>query len=297
MFLLSDAEREYIESGAEEGVRADGRASHDVRPVSLETSVLPNASGSARVRIGKVTDILVGVKAEVRTPRKEASDEGMLSFGVECSSLASPDFVGRGAQDLNAQLVQMLTRLYSSLAARQLRKALCLIVGKKCWMLHVDALVLDSGGNLFGALSLAVRAALRVVVLPGVVVVEGEADDDDDIEVDEEKFQLVDYTEEAPVAVTLSAVGLDGVYLADCTSEEESCAKFAVTVGVNLGGRVCGAVSAGTGGIDMDTLNAMLKDAVTIGVDMLLKTDDFLKVDIEKRLEQDADDNAVASFA
>lgn len=296
MFLLSEAERAYIERGAEQGVRADGRSALDVRPVTLETSVLPNASGSARVRIGKVTDILVGVKAEVVEPRKESADEGLLSFSVECSSLASPDFVGRGAADLNAQLVQMLTRLYSSTATRQLRKALCLIAGKKCWVLHVDALVLDSGGNLFGALSLAVRAALRVVVLPGVVVVEGEADDDDDIEVDEETFQLVEFTEEAPVAVTLSAIGGRHVYLADCTSEEEVCAKFAVTVGVNLAGRVCGAVSAGTGGIDMDTLGAILKDALTIGVDMLLKTDEFLKEDIEKRLLQDSDE-AVASFA
>lgn len=296
MFLLSDAEQQFIERGAEQGVRADGRSSLDVRPVTLETSVLPNASGSARVRIGKVTDILVGVKAEVVEPLKEAADEGVLSFSVECSSLASPDFVGRGAADLNAQLVQMLTRLYSSSATRQLRKALCLIASKKCWLLHVDALVLDSGGNLFGALSLAVRAALRVVVLPGVVVVEGEADDDDDIEVDEETFQLVEFTEEAPVAVTLSAVGSKRVYLADCTSEEEGCTKFAVTAGVNLAGRVCGAVSAGTAGVDMDTLGAMLKDAVTIGLDMLVKTDHFLQHDIEKRLVQDADD-PVASFA
>lgn len=287
MYLLSSAEREYIEQGAEQGVRSDGRSSLDLRPVTLETSVLPNASGSARVRIGKVTDILVGIKPEVTQPFRETSDEGILSFSVECSSLASPDFVGRGAADLNAQLVQMLSRLYASTATRALRQDLCLIPSKKCWVLHIDALVLDSGGNLFGALSLAVRAALRVLTLPGIVVIEGEADDDDDIEIDEQTFRLVQHTENAPVAITLSAIGNHGVYLSDCTSEEEACAKFAVTVGVNNAGRLCGAVSAGSGGIDVDSLIAITRDAARIGVNILRQTDEFLQHDIQKCLLQE----------
>lgn len=287
VYQLSSAEREYIEQGAEQGVRSDGRSSLDLRPVTLETSVLPNASGSARVRIGKVTDILVGIKPEVSQPFRETSDEGILSFSVECSSLASPDFVGRGAADLNAQLVQMLSRLYASTATRALRQDLCLIPAKKCWVLHIDALVLDSGGNLFGALSLAVRAALRVLTLPGIIVIEGEADDDDDVEIDEQTFRLVQHTEDAPVAITLSAIGDHGTYLADCTSEEESCAKFAITVGVNRAGRLCGAVSAGNGGINVDSLIAITRDAARIGVDILQQTDEFLQHDIEKRLLQE----------
>eukprot|EP00171_Calliarthron_tuberculosum_P021003 IDg21003t1 len=61
---LSKAERAFIDGGAACGVRTDGRALLDIRPVTLETSLLPTASGSARVRIGGVTDIVVGVKAE-----------------------------------------------------------------------------------------------------------------------------------------------------------------------------------------------------------------------------------------
>lgn len=281
--MLSEAERAYIEAGAAQGIRGDGRGMLDLRPVTLETGVLPTASGSARVRIGGVTDILVGVKAEVVEPSVDAPDEGLMSFSVECSSLASPDFVGRGGADLNAELSQLLTRLYVSSATRELRRGLALIPGKKCWMLHVDALVLDSGGNLYGALSLAVRAALRVVLLPRVVIIPGEADDDDEIEVDEEVFEKLSKSDDAPVAVTLSAVGGRGIYIADSTSEEETCAKAAITMGVNLSGRACGAVSAGTGGVDMDTLNSMLKDAVRVGIDILKTTDAFLKVDIARR--------------
>ncbi|CDF35410.1 unnamed protein product [Chondrus crispus] len=294
--MLSGAEKTYIEAGAAQGIRADGRGLLDLRPVTLETSLLPTASGSARVRIGGVTDILVGVKAEVVEPHVNAPDEGLMSFAVECSSLASPDFVGRGGADLNAELSQLLTRLYASSATRELRRGLALIPGRKCWVLHVDALVLDSGGNLYGALSLAVRAALRVVTLPRVVIIPGEADDDDEIEVNEEVFERLSRSEDAPVAVTLSAVGGRGIYIADSTSEEEACAKAAITMGVNLAGRACGAVSGGTGGVDMDTLKSMLKDAVRVGGDILKTTDSFLQDDIA-RMESGEEVEPVGFFS
>lgn len=279
--LLSDAEREYIEGGAAAGVRSDGRSQLDLRPITLETMILPTASGSARVRIGHVTDILVGIKPEVVETIGEAPDEGRLNFSVDVSNLASPDFVGRGAADLNASLAQMLHRLYASRAARRLRQGLCVIEGRRCWVLHVDALVLDSGGNLFGALSMAVRAALRVTRLPRVVVVEGEADEDDDVSVDEGHWHDVPYAEEAPVAITVAALGSG--HVVDCTSEEELCARRSITVGVNLRGNACGAVSAGSGSVDMDTLSVMLKDAVTVGLQVITSTDKFLEEDVEKR--------------
>jgi exosome complex component RRP42 len=48
---ISDAERSYIIGGAAAGVRSDGRGPLGRRPVTLETGVLPTASGSARVRV------------------------------------------------------------------------------------------------------------------------------------------------------------------------------------------------------------------------------------------------------
>lgn len=281
---LSKAERVFIEGGAACGVRSDGRALLDIRPVTLETSLLPTATGSARVRIGGVTDIVVGVKAEVARPPGDAPCEGIVSFTVECSSLASPDFAGRGAADLNAELGQLLTRLYASAATRRLREALCLIEGVKCWVLHVDALVLDSGGNVLDALSVAVRAALRTTVLPRIVVVRGEADDDDDIEVDEATLMLLKHADDAPVAVTLSCVGGHGIYLADATSEEERCATAALTVGVNKAGKACGAVCGGSGGVGLVVIEQMFRDAVSIGVDVLENNDKFLEEELTSKL-------------
>lgn len=41
-------------------------------------------------------------------------------------------------------------------------KSLCLVPGKTCWLVYVDALVLNDGGNVLDALSIAARAALAL---------------------------------------------------------------------------------------------------------------------------------------
>lgn len=49
--LLSRYEREYIVSGVNEDLRADGRTCRDFRDFSLESGVVSNTSGSARIRL------------------------------------------------------------------------------------------------------------------------------------------------------------------------------------------------------------------------------------------------------
>lgn len=44
---------------------------------------MPHAHGSARLRIGNITDVLVGVKLEIDTPYAEKPDEGKLDFFVD----------------------------------------------------------------------------------------------------------------------------------------------------------------------------------------------------------------------
>ena len=49
--LLSRYEREYIVSGVNEDLRADGRTCRDFRHFSLESGVVSNTSGSARIQL------------------------------------------------------------------------------------------------------------------------------------------------------------------------------------------------------------------------------------------------------
>lgn len=47
-------------------------------------------------------------------------------------------------------------------------KSLCVLPGKTCWVVYVDALLLNDGGNVLDALSIAVRAALALTRIPKV---------------------------------------------------------------------------------------------------------------------------------
>ena len=60
--LRSKAETVYIKHGFEAGLRNDGRGCEDWRPIEVAVAQLPQASGSARCRIGG-TEVLVAVKA------------------------------------------------------------------------------------------------------------------------------------------------------------------------------------------------------------------------------------------
>lgn len=290
----SAAERQYIVAGAAAGVRADGRSPLERRPVSLETGLLPSASGSARARVGGVTDVLVGVTATIGEPSLLHPNEGVVDISVECSSLASPDFTGRGADELNAELAMMLSRLYTAEAAGPLRRDLCLIPARKCWVLQIDTLVLDSGGSVCDAASLAVRAALRTTLLPTVRVIPGEADEDDDVEVDEGILSPLLSASLAPVAVTLTFLGDERVsahgrkrehdsYVADATSAEMACASMVVTVGVDASGKACGTVAAGDGGIALDALPHIFRNAQYLGVDAIKAVDSFVDDILQRR--------------
>ena len=58
---LSEAERTYILHGVQDDLRVDGRACEDYRHMEMETGVVSNTNGSARLRLAN-TDILVGIK-------------------------------------------------------------------------------------------------------------------------------------------------------------------------------------------------------------------------------------------
>ena len=58
---LSEAERTYVLHGVQDNLRVDGRCRDDYRHMEVETGVVSNTNGSARLRLAN-TDILVGIK-------------------------------------------------------------------------------------------------------------------------------------------------------------------------------------------------------------------------------------------
>uniref|UniRef100_A0AC11DEV0 Exosome component 7 n=1 Tax=Ovis aries TaxID=9940 RepID=A0AC11DEV0_SHEEP len=143
---LSEAEKVYIVHGVQEDLRVDGRGCDDYRCVEVETDVVSNTSGSARVKLGH-TDILVGVKAEMGTPKLEKPNEGYLEFFVDCSASAAPEFEGRGGDDLGTEIANTLYRIFNNKSSIDL-KSLCISPREHCWVLYVD--VLDTKSSCSG---------------------------------------------------------------------------------------------------------------------------------------------------
>lgn len=56
------------------------------------------------------------------------------------SANATPDFEGRGGENLATEIANSLSSAYKSTNAFDVTK-LCILKGKKCWKLYVDILV------------------------------------------------------------------------------------------------------------------------------------------------------------
>jgi hypothetical protein len=72
---------------------------------------------------------------------------------------------GRGGEDWG---VDLAAALQSALQSSLDLGALVVLSGKTVWAVHADCLVLNDGGGVLGALSVAARAALAVTRLPKV---------------------------------------------------------------------------------------------------------------------------------
>jgi exosome complex component RRP42 len=299
---LSKAERAFVRDGIEQNVRVDGRARDDYRSMTLELGVVPQASGSARLRLG-ATDVMVAVKADIGTPPRENPDHGRLQCSVELSASADPAYEGRGGESLGVELGKSLERSLlgasaggsaslsaaasgergaTARAARHGAGAaldmsqLCIQRGKTCWLLQCDALVLNADGSVLDALSVAARAALADARIPKVTAVAGpNPDDPAELELDDdpEECSRLDVSG-VPLIVTLTRVGAHAVV--DATEDEETHAAAGVSVAVDAAGRIRAVGKRGGGGIDLGVVRGMMKTARDVGKKLIAAVDGFL---------------------
>ncbi|KAG8237472.1 hypothetical protein J437_LFUL015691 [Ladona fulva] len=262
--LLSDAEKVFILHGVKDDFRCDGRTRQEYRPIEVETEIVSNASGSARVRLAN-TDILVGVKTEIDTPSPTKPNEGKLEFFVDCSANATPAFEGRGGEELATEISNTLSKAYLCETVFDLQ-SLCILPGQQCWKLYVDILILECGGNLFDGVSLAVKSAIYNTKVPRIAsatidggVVDLQLSDDP------YDFQTLDVSS-APVLVTLTKIGERCVV--DPTAEEEACSLVSVVLAVTEKGRCVTTLVRGEGSLHEDTLIDMLKVGTSLGIEM-----------------------------
>ena len=269
---ISEAEKVFVLHGVQEDVRVDGRCRRDVRPASIETDLVTHASGSAHLRLAN-TDVLVGVKAELDAPLPDRPDHGRLEFFVDCSANAAPEFEGRGGESLSTGMSRTLCRAYNTFDL----STLCVLPGQQCWVLYVDILILECGGNLFDAVSMAVKAALYTTLIPRIQVTAVDGGDPElELSSDPSDGKRLDVIDKAPVLVTLSRIGNHCVV--DATPEEEACSSASLVMGVLPDGRVTTVKKLGSGSFHPGTMN----EALNTGVLIAQEIHDALKVKLEE---------------
>lgn len=156
--LISDSERAFIIHSVQDNHRIDGRQCLDYRIIEVETNKVSSCNGSGHVRLGN-NEVLVGVKGDVQEPLPSKPREGRIEFFVDLSANASPEFSGRGGEDIAEELAVFCDHAFQDTLDLE---ALCLVPGKQVWVLTIDILVLEFGSraSLFDAAGMAIKAAL-----------------------------------------------------------------------------------------------------------------------------------------
>ncbi|XP_002530222.2 exosome complex component RRP42 [Ricinus communis] len=274
MVGLSVGERNFIQGGINQNLRSDGRKRDAYRPIFVETGVIPQANGSARVRIG-ATEVIASVKAELGRPNAFQPDKGKVAIFVDCSPVAEPTFEARGGEELSAELSAALQHCLlggkSGAGAGIDLSSLVVAEGKICWDLYIDGLVVSFDGNLLDALGAAIKAALSNTGIPKVhVAAGGLGDEQPEVDISDEEFLQFD-TSGVPVIVTLTKVGRH--YIVDATSEEESYMSSAVSVSINRKGHICGLTKRGGACIDPSVISDIISVAQHISEQLINKLD------------------------
>ncbi|KAL2080598.1 hypothetical protein ACEWY4_024391 [Coilia grayii] len=258
---ISEAEKLYVVHGVRDDLRVDGRGCEDYRHTEIETDVVSNTDGSAKVTLGH-TNVLVGIKAEIGKPKPMLPDEGYLEFFVDCSANATPEFEGRGGEGLGIELSNTLYKVFSNKQSVDL-KSLCISPGEHCWVLYVDVLLLQCDGNLFDAISVAIKAALFNTKIPKVRIAE-EEDGGKEIELSDDPYDCVRVNvENVPCIVTLCKIGHR--HVVDATLQEKACSVASLLISVTHKGLVTCVRKLGGGSLDPESIFEMTETGKRVG--------------------------------
>jgi len=240
--VISKMRKKYVRQLIAEGKRIDGRGRLDYREIKVEKGVIDTAEGSAMVCLGK-TEVVVGVKVGLNVPYPDTPNEGILTVNAELAPLACPTLEPGPPDERAIELARVVDRGIRSSRAIDLEK-LCIIPGKKAYILFVDIYVLNYDGNLVDASALAALGALLDTKLFGYQIT-----DDGNVVLDrtiQKPLEVQDY----PVAVTMANVG--GELIVDPCLDEELSMDAKITISVDKDGNICAIQKSGPGSFTVD---------------------------------------------
>lgn len=259
MNVIPEITRKSITNLINNMERADGRALDEYREISVETGVISKAEGSARVKIGN-TQILVGTKPQIGTPFEDTPNVGVLMTNSELLPMAAPNFEPGPPDERSVELARVADRCVRESEMVDLEK-LCIIEGKKVWLVFIDLHILDYDGNLFDAAVLGIVAALLDTKIPQATV------KDDEVIINREIMEPLPIRDKA-LMNTFVKIG-DQIIL-DPNLEEEEILSARLSIGITASGKIC---AMQKGGDDPFTKEEIMK-AVKIAEG---KTKDLMK--------------------
>ena len=156
--------RAHLSELSENDARIDGRQRWEGRDIEIDTSVLPRAEGSARVRMGD-TIVFAGVKFQIMQPYSDRPNQGGLMCSAEIRPVAGRNWEAGPPSPESIELGRVVDRGIRESGCIDV-DALCIIPGEKAWQVILDLFAISDDGNLFDAFALAGIAALRNAVVP-----------------------------------------------------------------------------------------------------------------------------------
>lgn len=167
-WVASTNEKEFIANGLNSELRTDGRQLLESRPISFNFQ-RREAECQVEICAGKTRARCV-VTGEVVAPHDDRPTDGFLTFNVELSPMAAPEFEATLRPPILAvELGRIVERsIRNSLALDT--ESLAIIAGEKVWSIRCTIHVLNHDGNLIDAVSLAAIAGLMHFRRPEVHV-------------------------------------------------------------------------------------------------------------------------------
>ncbi|EPZ35400.1 ribosomal protein S5 domain 2-like protein [Rozella allomycis CSF55] len=252
---ISQTEKDFIKKGVLSDIRTDGRTRKKAREFNVDINPLPQASGSARVMMD-MTDIVVGVKIDLSSPKIDSPNQGYVSVSVDCASSAfetlDPSY---DPQNISTDLSRYLTNILMTKECINLKK-LCIIPRQQCWVLYVDVLLLSYGGNIHDSALLALRYSLENAKIPSVKF----GDDGMAFEIsnDIDSYESIEI-DGVPLSFTFAQIG-DGIVI-DPSVAEELAAQTCLSIAINRRNQVVYMQSRGRGSIKHNILLDIMKAA------------------------------------
>jgi len=230
------------------GKRLDNRKFDEFRKIEIETGIIKNAEGSARVRIGD-TEVIAGVKLNIGKPFPDTPEEGILIVNAEFTPLASPDFESGPPDENSVELARVVDRGLRESKCIELEK-LCIKPKENVWAVFIDIYIINHQGNLLDAAALAGIAALHNTQMPKM---EGEAD----------KAQIIrgEYTCKLPMKckpINVQVCKVDDKLFVDPNAEEEKIVQASLSISVRDDDRICALQKQGEHDITAAEIEKML---------------------------------------